>query len=71
MQECRQAQRSDLFAPLVKAICKATGNGEHIQTAYRNLCQENAAAFDIGEKDFDHTVRKGNHGKQQKQTGNC
>ena len=41
---------------MYEAIRIAPGNTEHIQCAHGHLDQQDAATFDIGEKDLNHTV---------------
>lgn len=67
LQKGRQTESSHLFAPAVEAVRIAPGDGEHIQTAYGDLCQQDAAAFDICEEYFNHAVGKGNHAQKQEQ----
>ena len=63
----RQADRRHLLHPLIKAIRIASRYAEHIQCAYRHLHEQNAAALDVLEKDFDHAVGKGDQGENVEQ----
>ena len=61
IQQCglhkrRQADGYHLLAPLAKSVGVPTGNRKHIQCSDRHLNEQNAASFDVAEKNLYHTV---------------
>ena len=50
LHESRKADRNDLTAPSCESVRVPTRQTEQVQTAYRDLDQENPAALDVGEK---------------------
>ena len=56
LQEGRQAQANHLFAPLDKAVCVASGDAEHIEASHGDLDEQDAASFEVGEKDLNHSI---------------
>ena len=56
LQEGRQAQVNHLFAPLDKAVCIASGDAEHIEASHGDLDEQDAASFEVGEKDLNHSI---------------
>ena len=60
LHERSQTDCRNLLAPLIEAVGVSTGDAEHIQTTNCHLHEQNAAALDILEEDFDHSVGKGN-----------
>ena len=60
LHERSQTDCRNLLAPLIEAVGVSTGDAEHIQTTNCHLHEQNAAALDILEEDFDHAVGKGN-----------
>ena len=62
LEERRQADGDDLLAPLVEPVGVPPGDAEHIQAAHRDLNQQDAAPFDVGEENLHHAVGKGGQG---------
>ena len=60
-----QAQADDLPHPAHKAIQIAARDAEHIEGADRNLNQQNAPAFEVGEKHLDDRVAHEDHAKEE------
>ena len=52
LQKSRETKPYDLLAPLVEPVQISAWDAEHIQTADRDLDEQNAAALEIGEKHF-------------------
>ena len=59
-----QADRRDLLHPLVEAVGVAPRHAEHIQRTDRHLNQQNTAARNVGEKDFDHAIPERKHSEE-------
>ena len=60
-----QAQADDLPHPAHKAVQIATWDAEHIEAAHRNLDEQAAPAFQIGEKHLQHRVAHEDHAKEE------
>ena len=65
LEEGRQAQADDLPRPAHKAVQIAPRDAEHIKAAHRNLDEQNAPAFQIGEKHLQHRVAHEDHAKKE------
>ena len=65
LEEGRQAQADDLPRPAHKAVQIAPWDAEHIEAAHRNLNEQNAPAFQIGEKHLQHRVAHKDHAKEK------
>ena len=48
-----------------KAVCISAGDAEHIKAAHGNLNQQNAPAFEVGEKHLDDRVAHEDHAKKE------
>ena len=60
-----QAQTDDLPHPAHKAVQIAARDAEHIKAAHGNLNQQNAPAFEVGEKHLDDRVAHEDHAKKE------
>ena len=67
LHERRQADRRHLFHPLIEAVAVSSRYAEHIQSAYRHLHQQNAAALDVLKENLNNAVSKGNQGENVEQ----
>ena len=56
LQESRETQADDLFAPLDESISIPPGHGEHIKAPHGNLNQQNTAALQIAEKHLNDRI---------------
>ena len=65
LEEGGQAQADDLPHPAHKAIQIAARDAEHIKAAHGNLNQQNAPAFEVGEKHLDDRVAHEDHAKKE------
>ena len=65
LEEGRQAQADDLPHPAHKAVQIAPWDTEHIKAAHRDLDEQNAPAFQIGEKHLQHRVAHEDHAKKE------
>ena len=65
LEEGSQAQADDLPRPTHKAIQIATRDAEHIKAAHGNLNQQNASAFQVGEKHLQHRIAHKDHAKEK------
>lgn len=52
LQKSRETQSHDLLAPLYESVPVAAWYAEHIQTAHRDLNEQNTAALKVGEEDL-------------------
>ena len=60
-----QAQTDDLSHPAHKAVQIAPWDTEHIKASHRDLDEQNAPAFQIGEKHLQHRVAHEDHAKKE------
>ena len=67
LQECGKTDGDDLTDPLHEAVSITPGNTEHVQRADADLDQQDTAALDILEKDFNHAVSEGDQAQQVQQ----
>ena len=65
LEEGGQAQTDDLPHPAHKAVQIAPWDAEHIEGADCNLNQQNAPAFEVGEKHLDDRVAHEDHAKEE------
>ena len=65
LEEGGQAQTDDLPHPAHKAVQIAARDAEHIKAAHGNLNQQNAPAFQVGEKHLDDRVAHEDHAKKE------
>jgi len=65
LEEGGQAQADDLPRPAHKAVQIATWDAEHIEAAHRDLDEQNAPAFEVGEKHLDDRVAHKDNTEQQ------
>ena len=56
LQKSCETQPHDLLAPLYESVAIAARYREHIQTAHRDLNDQNAAALKVGEEDLNDCV---------------
>ena len=64
LQKGSQAQANDLLHPLGKAICVATGDGEHVQAPHSDLDEQDTAPLEVGEEHLDHGVCHQDHAEE-------
>ena len=56
LQKSRETQSHDLLAPLYESVAIAARYREHIQTAHRDLNDQNTAALKVGEEDLNDRI---------------
>ena len=64
LQKSREAKPHDLFAPLVEPVQISARYGKHIQTADRDLDEQDAAALQICKENLDDRIRHEDDAKQ-------
>ena len=65
LEEGGQAQADDLPHPAHKAVQIAPWDAEHIKASHRDLNEQNAPAFEVGEKHLQHRVAHEDHAKKE------
>ena len=64
LQKSREAKPYDLLAPLIKAVQISAWDAEHIQTANRDLDEQDAAALQVCKEYLDDRIRHEDDAKQ-------
>ena len=60
-----QAQADDLPHPAHKAVQIAPWDAEHIEAAYRDLDEQDAASLQVGKKHLQHRIAHKDHAKEK------
>lgn len=65
LEEGSQAQADDLPHPAHKAVQIAPWDAEHIEAAYRDLDEQDAASLQVGKKHLQHRIAHKDHAKEK------